>query len=354
MDFLGLAHPNFPFKSILRETPKDYPIGFFWNAFGNSSKHFLALLDAGFKTFRIQVYWSDDHSIVPMPILENSLAEIKATINRYTGEDFTLYISPSCEHAEKIQEEIRRRLETVKRILPGAIPVNNPWKGNGQDVPGYLHEYHGANPGKCDLASTDGTNIYDINAAQWVRTYGNNAHPCFLWGARFNLREISDPGQKPPPIKNRKAAPSTGYIRSILRLAEPKGEAPNPSFKAIPLEAPWFLKCLAEDDQELSEDMPDDPRENRPMVAVKPNVNALEILTHTKQVIGKLARYGHGGDLNGLTRYYSGLPGGIGLYGYEIANKAKHISGSEFTWIRAGKVIIGPLHFAFRQGTFRN
>lgn len=350
LDLLGLAHKLFPFRMILREVPVSTPIGWFWNTFGHSEDRFKKLLEEGYKTFRIQVWWADSHAIVPVNVLRVCLEEIQSIVKNYP--DITLYISPSCEHAEDNTMEVRRRLELVREIVPLARPVNNPWKGRGADVPGYLTEYHGGNPGRCDLASTDGTNIYDINASSWVEAYGNKPHPCFLWGARFNLREISDPGQKPPPIKDRKAAPSLGYVRSILRLLHPIGAPPDVSFQSRPFRSPNIYKTHAEDDQEPNENTPDELRENRPVLIIKPNVNSVDILNAHRKVIGRLARYGD--YPGGFHRYYAGVPGSIGLYGYEIGNKVKKGTGSEFVWFRAGTTILGPVHPAFRQGSYRS
>jgi hypothetical protein len=246
---------------------------------------------------------------------------------------------------------VQERLNLVDTILPYAVTVNNPWEGRGASVMHYLHEYHGGSPGRCDLVSTDGTNVYDIDAKSYVEKHGNREHPCFLWGYRFNLREITDPGQKPPPIPKRTAAPSPEYFKSILRLCEPMGQPPKPSFECRPFGQGEIYKTHAEDDQEENESTPDERRENRPVLIVRPNVPVVDILCCRGERIGTLPRFG---DFpGGLTRYYAGSPGGIGLYGYQIGDKAKTISGSEFVWFRAGKKIIGPVNPAFRAGVFR-
>lgn len=348
LDLLGLAHRLFPFERILREVPKECPIGWFWSTFGDSRDRFNRLIESGFRVFRIQMYWSDQHRLVEPDVLRAGLEQVKQVLR---NRDVKLYISPSCEHAERNLFAVEQRLELVTRIVPYAIPVNNPWKGHGADVPGQLHEYHGANPGQCSLTSTDGTNIYDIDAAQWVRKYGNKEHPCFLWASRFNLREIGDPGQKPPVINNRKAVPSIGYLRSVLRLRKPMGEAPSPKFDATPFQSPNIYKTHAEDDQEPSESLPDETRENRPVLIIRPNVSKVDVITFDGKVIGRFPRYGS--FPGGFFRYYAGVPGGIGLYGYELGEKAERVSGSEFVWFRAGNKIFGPVHPAFRAGVYR-
>ena len=349
-DLLGIAHPRFPFGDILRSTPKESPIGFFWDTFGDVRPRFRKMMAAGFHIFRVQIYWADNHTIVPLDKLRESLRELYEIT--HTEEQIKLYVSPSCEHAEKDVRAVKLRLGLVKELCPNAIPVNNPWKGNGADVAGYLHEYHGSNPGKCDIASTDGTSIYDIDAAKWVSAYGNKEHPCFLWGARYNLREVGDRGQQAPPIPKRTAAPSVGYHRSILRLALPKGTAPDPDFDTVTLGRSELWKTHAEDDQEQQETTPDERRENRPVLIIAADVSAVDILNCKGEVIGKLPRYG---DFpGGLTRYYSGVSGGIGLYGYEIGKKAKNTGGSEYVGFRAGEKVIWPVHPAFRAGVYRS
>jgi hypothetical protein len=349
VDLLGLAHPKFPFTDILRLTPKDTPIGFFWNQFGDVRPRFTKLMASGFTVFRIQMYWSDSHNLVPLNVLERGLTELSKLPLK---PEHKLYISPSCEHAGSNASDVKQRLRMVQSMLPDAIPVNNPWKGHGAEVKGYLCEYHGSDPGECDLASTDGTNIYDIDSAKWVKAYSSKEHPCFLWGARFNLREIPDPGQEAPAIPLRTAAPSPQYYQAILRLASPMGTMPEANFPSEPFGKPNLWKTHAEDDQETHEATPDERRENRPVLIIKSNVPYVEILNVKGPVIGKLPRYGD--YPGGLTRYYSGIPGGIGLYGYEIGNRAKTMSGCEWVWFRAGKQTIGPIHPAFRAGTFRS
>lgn len=345
-DILGAAHRLFPVEAILNEIPLDAPIGWFWDTFGPSANIFERMLSQGRTVFRVQCHWSDGHKIVPLGTLEKVLKEIDAVAK---GREIQLYASPSCEHAESDKGEVRTRLEMVKRILPYATPVNNPQPGKGAVVPGYLTEFHGGSPGKCDLASTDGDNIYDINAQKWLTAYGNKTHPCFLWGRRFNLREIEKPGQKPPPIPARKAAPSLKYFLSIKRLASPAG-VPGPT----KLDVRPFIgtyKSHAEDTQEADEKTPDHPRENKPVLITKGHGGKAEILTSNGRVIGNFVWGGYMPD--GMVRYYAGGAGGVGLYGYEIGEKAKRLSGSEFVYFRIDGVVRGPVHPAFRQGTFR-
>lgn len=352
-DILGAAHPKFPLKMVLRQIPKTAPLGFFWFEFGDARAAFKQMIKAGFTVFRIQIWWGGSaHAIVTEKKLREGLKQINKVLNGLKNPAITLYISHSCEHNSTKTAEVQKRMAIIREMCPNAIPVNNPWRG--VKLSGELNESHGSAPGAVDLASTDGTNIYDIDAKAWVEKYGNRKHPCFLWGARFNLREISKPGQNPPAIKNRKAIPDKPYVNSIVRLASPYGTAPSLS-ESVAFRSPNIWKTHAEDTQEPNENTPDNARENRPTLIIKPNVPSVDILASNGKSIGKLVRYGKGGDFKGgLTRYYSGMPGGVKLYGFQIGNKAKKLTGSEFVWFKAGNKIYGPVNPAFRAGVFRD
>lgn len=350
IDALGLGHPLFPLQKLFKDLDRSTPVGFFWSTFGDSREKLNWMIAEGFTTFRIQVYWSDSHTIVPMNILRTELEEIRNATAPHKDR-IKLYVSPSCEHAEKNGDEVKRRLDLTKELLPYAKVVNNPWKNMGAHVPGYLIEYHGKSAGVCDLASTDGENCYDMDIVSWVKKHCNREHPAFLWGSRFNLREIGDPGQKPPPIKNRRAAPSLQYLRGIVRLGEPYGTPPEPKFECKPFREPNLWKQFSEDDQEPNENDPDELRENRPVLIIRPNVPTVSIIDCNGAPVGKLQRYG---DFpGGLTRYYAGTNNSIGLYGFQIGKEAKQQSGSEFVWFRAGSNIVGPVNPSFRAGSFR-
>lgn len=344
-DLLGLAHPEFPFDRIIKEIPKDTPIGWFWGTFGNSEKRFSQMLNSKFKVFRIQMYYAANHAIVPLKKLQDDLETVQKLVCNKQG--ITLYISPSCEHAETDKAEVKKRIDLIRKIVPSAIPVQNPWKGKGALISDCLIEFHGDNPGACDLASTDGNCVFDIDAASWVKKYGNRAHPCFLWASRFNLRE----GDAPPPVPERNAGPNILYFRSVQRLTQPKGVAPITAFKAQKFRAPLIYKTHAEDKMEPDKNAPDDPRANKPVLIITPNVPGVNLIDCHGKTICHFPKYGD--YPGGRHRYYSGMPGGPGLHGYEIADKARKQSDCEFAWVKADNKIFGPVHPAFRAGVFR-
>jgi len=341
LDILGAAHPKFKMVEVLKGVPRGTPLGFFWDTFGPMDKKFVRLISMGFKVFRIQAYWSDDHTLVPLDRLQKTLENIKRVADPYK-DNIVLYVSPSCEHNETNKAKVRATLALVKRIIPYAIPVNTPYKGAVTSV--YLNEKHGSAPHTCHMVSTDGTNVYDIDAAKFVERY-KSKELCFLWGSRFNLRQITKPGQKPPPIPARTAAPDAKYVQSVLRLGQLKGVAPKPAFEYVPFEAPNIFKTHAEDSQGT-----EDVRNNKPVILLNTNAGQVDLIDHKGKVVCTFPRYGS--PTNGVSRYYSGR--GPNLYGYEIANKAKRQSGSEFVWIKAGNNVYGPVNPAFREGTFRD
>lgn len=226
------------------------------------------------------------------------------------------------------------------------MAVNTPM-GGSPTVSGAVREIHGVNAMGFagDIVSTDGQNIYDINAEAWI-TKNRRADISFLWGLRFNLKEQNHPDQTPPPPLKRTKAPSADYIRAVVRLADPAGVAPTPTFTGpfVPIKEPILYKSFAEDNQGS-----DDPRELKPVLIIPAHDSAANILTYKGQDIGKLIYFG---DYQRLHRYYAGLRAGVNAYGAQIAETAKRVSGSEFVWFKAGGKVYGPCNPAFRQGYF--
>ena len=350
-DYLGLAHPSFPVKQATELTPAGTAIGAFDDPFGDVIPALRTMLASGkFPAVRIHAHWDNGHKIVP-------LKKLKAKLPRYEklAKDFPtvkVYVSHSCEYKESKVTEVQKRVDLVRKLCPSCIPVNACW--TGATIPGVITETHGtkAKAKAGDLVSTDGDNIFDIDAEAWV-TKNARAEIIFLWGARYNLREAAKPDQKVPDPKNRNAAPSGRYIQACIRLGSPKGTAPQPTFtgKITPVKDPILWKTFAEDDQEPNPADPDDPRENRPVFICPSKAKSLDVVTFDGKSIGKIML--GGGFPPNLSRYYSGGPGGIGGYGAEIAQKALKSSGSEFVWLKDGKTFFGPVNPAFRQGYFR-
>jgi len=347
LDHLGLAHKLYKAQAVIKAAAPNSIIGCFDDPFGPVLKKLRKCLDSGkFKAARIQAHWDNDHRIVPLKKLKKKLPAYQKLAMEYPGID--IFVSHSCEYKEGNQAEVKKRVDTIRNIAPNCIPVNSVWQG--ATLPNVITERHGAGA-IGGMVSYDGTNAYDSNVEAWKQRNAG-AYQLF-WGYRFNLREINDPGQPVPSPGQRTAAPSLQYMESVQRLAEYQGIAPTPTFagQAIPIRDSELYKSHAEDDQESGPMDPDDPRENKPCLIIKTQASEVKIVTWDGQPIGSMP---YGGTFGAnMKRFYAGSPGGVRLYGYQIGQKAKRASGSEFVWFRGGSTFHGPVHPAFRAGYFR-
>lgn len=337
-DFLGLAHPQWPIRETLIATPAGAAIGCFDDPFGDVIPHLRRLLLTNrYPAVRIHAHWADNHAIVPLDKLRKKLPRYEQLARDVPAVKF--YVSHSCEYHEPDQEKVKQRVAVTRQLAPSCIPVdcpmNSPVSGDA------IVEHHGdvrVRPG--EICSTDGASIYDIDAERYV-SQNTQATICFLWGARFNFREIAHPGQKAPPPRQRTAAPTREYLRAVVRLASPAGSAPDAFPGARPFASPRLYKPFAEDMQGVAS-----ARENKPVIILPVKVLALQVLASNGEMIAKL---GYGGTYQGgMHRYYS-----PGAYGFQLGVKALRASGSEFVWFKAGGAIYGPVNPAFRAGFFR-
>ena len=342
-DYLGLGSKHWDINATLRATPEGSAIGCFDSTFGPALPNLKKLLQSGkYPTARIHLWWSDSHIICP-----NSIIKSRAPAYEKLAKEFPaikIFLSHSCEHNETNPSIVRTRLEYIESLAPHCIPVNCIWRGALLEHE--INEKHGSNinlPGDY-ITSTDGLDIIDIDSERYLKDT-SRAIISFLWSHRFNLRQEGLPLPKP---LERAAAPSREYLEGIVRLSRPAGIAPPKEFpgEVTRIQDPMLYKTFAED--KLGQN---DPRANRPLLISRKKSASMDIITYRGQVIGKFAYYGGFGA--GLYRHYSGYAGGIGLYGYQIAEKALAVSGSEFVWFRSGNKIYGPVNPAFRTGYFR-
>lgn len=352
LDLLGLGSRHWPTKTSLRLAPKGWAIGCFLDAFGDAIPNLKRHLDTGnAPAARIHLHWAPHLPGYPKIIPMSDLRDKAPIIQKLAGEyrQIKFYVSHSCEYTEPDRRIVAQRVEMLKNLCPSCIPVNNPMKG-GAVIEGVLTEHHGpvkVRPG--EIVSTDGQNIYDYDAELYVNE-NKDAAITFLWGQLFNLRENTKPPQKPPPPKLRTEAPPPQYFNSIIRLAYPKDLGAIPP-NAIKVARPELWKSHSEDSQEEPYEKPDSFRENRPIFISKIKMPSCEIVTTNGKRLGHLIYFGP--FENGLHRYYAGSPGGIRLYGVEIGERAKKVSGSELIYLKFGTKKYGPINPAFRTGYFR-
>jgi len=344
LDLLGLAHPKFKVKEVLKAFPQGFALGCFDDpkTFGDALKRIKLFLDSGkVSALRVHVHWDDAHRIANLNDLKKRLPRYEKLQQQYPN--IPVYVSHSCEYRESSAREVQKRVELVRDLCPSCRVVQSAWQSPTITGVGVIEKHGpGAKCGPGQIASYDGgkkgEGINDIDSEKWVNNNAN-ADICFLWTPLFNLTE----SEKVPRPK-RTASPTDKYIKAVARLAAPKGSAPAHNFakEPKPLKKPMLWKSFAEDTPGESK------RDNKPLVILKKKTARVDIVTCLGQKIGSLAYYGT--YTGGLHRYYSGIPGGVGLYAYEIGEKAKKLSGSEWIYFKQGGEIFGPVCAPFRAG----
>jgi len=355
-DFLGLGCKHWKVEDTIKALPQGVAVGCFdsaWDkSFGDPYEKVKKLMASGkVIAVRVQIYWSYEHKIVPLAVLKKAVPRWEKLAKAFPG--IAVYLSPSCEY--RFREDGRstvttadlvQRVDVIKTLAPTCTPVLSPWLA--PSLPGVITEHHGmkakAKPG--EIVSYDGGGPKaagfdeEIGAEEWLLN-NRRALIAFAWSPLYNCKE-ADTSLKP---HERTATPGEKYIRAMQRLLEPKGQAPKKGFpqSASPFIKPNLYKLFAED-------MPGtNPRDNKPLVITKHEGPAVTLLASNGAEVAKLALYDRPGSFGGaLSRYYSGWGGGSNLFGYEIAQKAKQISGSEWVWVKTGEKILGPIHPAFR------
>lgn len=354
-DFLGLGSKHWNVKETIAALPNGVAVGCFdstWpNNFGDPLPNIRALCKSGkVVAVRVQAWWSYEHRIVPLGVLKSALPRWEKLAKEFPGIQF--FISPSCEYRWKedgkgvvTAADLSARVALVQSLAPSTIPVLSPWLA--PSLPNVITEHHGAKakakPG--EIVSYDGGGSKacgfdeEIGADKWI-AQNKRARILFCWSPIYNCAE-ADNTLKP---NQRTATPNGKYIRAMQRLMEPKGEAPKKQFagSVSPFNKPNLYKLFAEDMQGAN------PRDNKPLVITKHAGPSVSLLTSNGREVAKFSLFGSVGSFNGLSRYYSGWSGASNLFGYEIAEKAKQLSGSEWVWIKAGDKVYGPVHPAFR------
>lgn len=345
LDTLGIGSRHWDIKSTLTAWPHGFFVGAFdgiWpNAFGDPTKNIQALFNqTDCPGARIHIWWSYDHKAVDIKVLNSRLPHWEQFAKRNPSK--RIYISHSCEYGPSAsQAQLQQLIAAIRLRAPSCIPVNVP-EGGAVMLPGVVTEHHGsgAHVNAGGLASTDGSDITNVNSAAWI-VANQHADVCFLWAPRFNMSESHQSDHNPSA---RTAGPNAQFIRAVSYLSTPILTAPVPTFPAHPVARPDLYKCFAEDMQGSN------PRDNLPLIELyseKAQQSTVQIVTHNKQVVGV---FKHFADV----RYYSGLPGGINLWGFQIAQKAVALSGSPYVWFLLNGNYHGPVDAGRRSGFFQN
>lgn len=340
LDLLGLAHPKFSAQKAIQATPQGFAIGVFDSTFGDVLRSLRIMLRTGkYPACRVHLWWSNQHVICPLNVVKSRAPLYQKLAQEFPGVKF--YLSHSCEYNERSLQNVKKRVALLRALAPSCIPVNSVWKGpTTHDA---ITEHHGSKTRakSGEIVSTDGESAYDLDVKKWIAA-NQKASIIFLWGLRFNLREIPDPGQTPPPPKQRQAAPSLEYIKSVAELFCEPGNPPTPQFHSNfkPLKKPLLWKTHAEDSQGIS-----DPRENMPIAILPFAAPYVDMVDATGDNLGRLI-HGGTGPVAKTHRYYAGMKGGSNKYGYQIGR---------WIWLcdPTHSIAFGPVHATFRAGYFR-
>lgn len=347
LDCLGIGSRYWDLKATKRAWRQGVALGLFADdTFGpNAEKYARAMLDTGMvPAVRAHLDWSN-HKLPPLSKIRKLAPRWEAIARAYPS--IRVYVSPACEYESGNRAAIVAMLDTARQLCPSCTIVQTPIKATPV-IPGYMLELHGKRVARAgQIISYDGGNglskdsgegLFDIDSAKWVSD-NSRAEISFAWGPLCNLAEAHN--TLPPP--QRKTAPDWKYLVSLIRLFDAPGSPPTPSFSARPLWKPQLYKSHAEDSPGV------DTRNNRPLVIIAGKAANLELVTFQGARVGRFKYYDHfPGDLE---RYYSGT--GVGLYGWELADKAQQMSGSPFVWIKHQGKFYGPVHPTFRTPYFQ-
>lgn len=334
-DFLGLGNKHFKVDEIIPTLENNTAIGVFdstWpDNFGDPYPKVRKLVQTGkIKLVRVQLYWSYQHKPAPPGIIKQAVPRWERLAKEFPNVIF--YLSPSCEYDKTTTKAvIQNWVNIIRKSAPTTIPVLSPM--DGPTIPGVLVEKHGDNVVGASALSTDGNNIFDANAAQLVNS-NQNATYILGWGMRYNLAEVGNT-LKPP---YRTAAPDKKYIKMVWSQFGTRIYGG--------LQRPQLYKVAAEDKVGV------DVRANKPLFIIKERVSFIQILDSNNGVMGKFPYYDT--YLNQGYRYYSGMPGGMGMYGWEIGELAKQRTGSDVIKIKAGNTVYNVGSAAFRTPYYQD
>lgn len=346
LDLLGIGSKKWNMKQTIKGFPQGFALGLFADeTFGPLAiKNTTKLLKTGkVGAVRAHLNWAGpnpSHALPPLSKIKKLAPKWEALAKQFPSVQF--YISPTCEGKSNDKAKIKELLDLTASLCPSCSIVWSPMQS--PSIPGYITEVHGKAVAKTGMIAsydggTKGEALFDIDAAKWVKQQGD-AIMAFAWGALCNMAEAHN---TLPPNK-RTASPDAGYIQSLARLFDDPGVAPTPSFPVTPLKKPQLFKTHAEDSPGK------DKRHNRPLVILKEKLPHVELVTKDGAVLGKMRYYA---PIPPNQRYYSGNPGSIGLYGWQIADKALAVSGSPYVWIKVGGKFYGPINPIFRTPYFQ-
>lgn len=330
---------------IIKEHPEGWAAGFILNTTDQPTKKPNAwpvikrlLQTRRCPEIRNHAVWDDDHIYNERRDLPVILREAKRSIDiKRQFPSVDVQFSWFCEHKER-RATIQKVFKAIRK-LPGASTitlVNANWRGDFIYEPGVINEVHGSKspiPKGVYNYSYDGQNVFDSNIVADKRKF-RGARTYYLWCPQDNGREtLTDDTPRP----DRKAWMYPQLNDSMIYLWGEKG------ITTFPLQS-GFRVWKSHADQH---DIPPEARAHNPVLIIPENVRSVDLIAANGQRIDTMTNAGS--FKGGGFRYYIQSS----RFGFEVAERAKRISGSPVVTLRAGNQVFGTVNPAFREGTAR-
>lgn len=327
---------------LLSTHPTGAPIGAFADTFGDFAPCLDRLVSSGrVDTARIHLEWSDTHTFRPRDFdaIANKATAYQRILARHPGK--RIYLSGACEHNLNSGDAKLLRAKVLAKCPSCAGYVNTPWKGALIDG---INEVHGkASPPNGEyFYSFDGHPAVDSDVESYKRRHAR-AKFFFLWEPRFNGR-WEDNDNTPRP--QRRGYPDAKLVSSVVALSQAKG-------------ATGRLGRLDLHKSHSENKGKGDWRAEHPVDILEQKADFVSYVTTNGLEIEKCS----GKDAKGeryspmTTSPWSTKSPGYRYYcrswGYELADKARRLSGFPLVYLRINKKNIGPVNPAFREGSFR-
>ncbi len=337
MDFLaGAKYP----KVVLESLPNGWGIGIFTekNLFGDAYPLLDKLLSKG-KTplVRLQLAWRNHNfSVSDFSTIVNEAKRFVPLAKKYPNVEWQF--SGACEHnlTENLANQLKDRVMAV--IPAGCLYVNNPLIGKGSFInPGalILNEVHGENASKPNIPgqynfSFDGDSCVD-SATQNVKDACADARAFFYWDAPFNLKYESNENT---PIPQRTWKPYPKLVTSIVYTQQ--------QVEHFTLQKHFTWKSHAET-KKPKPGQKLDPRADKPVLIAPIHGKVAKVIAKNGAIIATATRY-KDDFVDGRARYYF-----QNMWGFEMAIKAKKISGTDVCELWIDNKKYGTFNPAFRE-----
>lgn len=293
---------------------------------------------------RLELAWDDNHNFTDryLDVVSRNAKLARPLLEKYPHIEF--YICPVTEH--KLDQARWNRFATVAdNTLRGLRYqlVNSPMVGSGFVHKTLINEYHGADKkprgGRCAF-SHDGTNAVDSDMEAFKKSYAASEY-FMIWNCQMNgNRVLKEEGGNLPRAKRKFYLSAGPQFDSLVYLTRDRGDVRAPK--------DWIIKSHSD-----QHSVPPAGRDCKPVIITPVREKYKEIVFKAKngQVVATAPYSGTynekpSGKLKGY-RYY------CSEWGYQIAEKAKRISGSPVVQIWVNGKRVGRCNLAFRAGSFR-